>query len=288
SCIPCPPLDSPSFGLIQEKFADNPFHLLLVVYFLNKTKGTAAIPSFFSLIERYPTAEDLAHASEADITEMIKPLGLQNIRSRNIVIFAKKWVSDPPQAGKRYRTLNYPRVGDGRDIKRDEIVADNAEDPREGAFEIGHLPICGPYARDSWRIFCRDVQRGIADGWNGEGRSGMFEPEWKRVVPSDKELRAFLRWMWLREGWDWDPLTGEKKVASSEVLDKAKQGDAEWVDPDEGTSKQQGDKNAALALAREDRAPCETIGEARDSRAARLRPNSTKKIVVVEIDAPPR
>jgi len=31
----------------------------------------------------------------------------------------------------------------------------------------------------------------------------MFEPEWMRVVPKDKELRAFLRWKWLKEGWNW-------------------------------------------------------------------------------------
>ena len=33
-----------------------------------------------------------------------------------------------------------------------------------------------------------------------------------RVLPEDKELRACLRWMWMREGWEWDPVTGEREV----------------------------------------------------------------------------
>ncbi|KAI9663558.1 MAG: hypothetical protein M1831_002567 [Alyxoria varia] len=37
-----------------------------------------------------------------------------------------------------------------------------------------------------------------------------FEPEWKRVLPHDKELRAYLKWMWKRDGWRWDPYTGHR------------------------------------------------------------------------------
>ncbi|KAK5239397.1 hypothetical protein LTR16_011984, partial [Cryomyces antarcticus] len=66
----------------------------------------------------------------------------------------------------------------------------------------------------------------------GTGAAEGFEPEWKRVVPKDKELRACLRWMWLREGWEWDPLTGNKKVASVELMKQATAGQGEWDDPD--------------------------------------------------------
>lgn len=83
-------------------------------------------------------------------------------------------------------------------------------------WEIGHLTQ-GPYAIDSWRIFCRDVLLGRAENWKGRGRSPDFQPEWMRVLPQDKELRACLRWMWMREGWWWDPLTGEREVLSERM-----------------------------------------------------------------------
>lgn len=111
-------------------------------------------------------------------------------------------------------------------IKKSEILAD--DDPRPNAWEIGHI-VKGPYALDSWRIFCRDVLRGLATGWNGEGsHEEGFQPEWMRVLPTDKELRAYLRWMWLKEGFDWDPVTGEKDVASVMLVKAAEEGRIGW------------------------------------------------------------
>lgn len=83
-------------------------------------------------------------------------------------------------------------------------------------WEIGHLTQ-GPYAIDSWRIFCRDIFLGKSDHWMGRDEDKIFEPEWKRVLPEDKELRACLRWMWMREGWDWDPETGKKTPLRKEL-----------------------------------------------------------------------
>lgn len=45
---------------------------------------------------------------------------------------------------------------------------------------------------DSWRIFCCDEFRGNGD-----------RDEWRRVVPKDKELRAYCRWRWAKEGIRW-------------------------------------------------------------------------------------
>ncbi|KAI0423670.1 DNA glycosylase [Xylaria sp. FL1042] len=102
---------------------------------------------------------------------------------------------------------------------------DNDRDSEENtmAWEIGHMTQ-GPYALDSWRIFCRDVLRGEAEDWNGAGREGEFQPEWMRVLPRDKELRACLRWMWMREGWQWDPATGEKVVLPDELRRAVQEG----------------------------------------------------------------
>lgn len=226
SCIPFPPLSSPSFGLLQEKFCHDPFRLLVGVTFLNRTMGKHAIPVFFSLMEKYPTPADILAAEKEDIISMTRHLGLQVQRAETYKKFAHFWIHDPPVKGKRYRVDHYPGPGDGMDIKASEVIDDS--DPRI-AWEIGHMTK-GRYAIDSWRIFCRDVLRGEAEGWNGEGREDGFQPEWMRVQPRDKELIACLRWMWLKEGFSWDPITGEKEVADRELMEAAIAGKITWDD----------------------------------------------------------
>jgi hypothetical protein len=83
---------------------------------------------------------------------------------------------------------------DGEDCDVDAVV-DARERAIGSAWEIGHLTQ-GPYALDSWRIFCRDVLLGRSEHWTGKGDDPGFQPEWMRVLPRDKELRACLRWMW--------------------------------------------------------------------------------------------
>ncbi|KAI2635184.1 DNA glycosylase [Xylaria nigripes] len=188
SALPFPRLDAPRFGLIQEELATDPFRLLIAVTFLIRTPGKVAIPVFRALMREYPTPSALANASPADIEAKIKHLGLGAVRAATIQRYARLWLAEPPRAGVCYAVRNYG-----------------------AAWEIGHMTQ-GAYALDSWRIFCRDVLRGVASDWKGGGRGGEFQPEWMRVLPGDKELRACLRWMWMREGWRWDPETGEKVV----------------------------------------------------------------------------
>ncbi|TKA68620.1 hypothetical protein B0A49_06772 [Cryomyces minteri] len=230
SCVHFPPLSAPRFGLIQEELADDPFRLLVAVTFLNKTKGEVAIPVYRALMSRYPTPADLARADPEEVAKTIHHLGLQNQRARSIIRLAATWESQPPEKSKRYRTLHYPTPGAGRELRDAHVLGD--ADERTGAWEVARMPGTGPYAWDSWRIFCRDRLRGLADDYKGTGAAEGFEPEWKRVVPKDKELRACLRWMWLREGWEWDPLTGNKKVASVELMKQATTGRGEWDNPD--------------------------------------------------------
>jgi len=146
---------------------------------------------------------------------------------------AEAWLANPPVAGRRYRTLHYPVKGDGKGYKKTEIVEQDAQDCG-GALEIGHIPGCGPYAWDSWRIFCRDVLRGVAEGFDGQGAEvAELEPEWKRVLPLDKELRATLRWMHLREGLVWDQETGERRPATEAEMERATRGEMEVPDAGE-------------------------------------------------------
>ncbi len=236
SALPVPPLSASRFGLIQEELAHDPFRLLIAVTFLIRTHGTAAIPTFRQVMERYPTPEALAAADSSDIVAMIRHLGLAAVRCAAIHRYARTWTARPPRPDVRFAVKNYPRPGDGRDVKaREAFGAEEELQPlrapdgageeqplemrargRESAWEIGHLTH-GPYAIDSWRIFCRDVLLGRAENWTGTGREPGFQPEWMRVLPRDKELRACLRWMWMKEGWEWDPVTGERDVLGKEM-----------------------------------------------------------------------
>ncbi|KAF2765999.1 DNA glycosylase, partial [Teratosphaeria nubilosa] len=210
---PVPPIASERFGIIQEKLWNEPFWLIIAVVFLNKTAGRAAAPTFWKLKQRYKSPEALAEADPDELHDMIQHLGLQNQRSRRLLAISKAWVESPPVAGVRHKTQNYPAHGDHAEYKahpKGTPIEGDVEDCK-GALEIGHISGCGPYAWDSWRIFCRDVLRGVAEDYNGKGAADeSFEPEWKRVLPLDKELVATLRWMWLRKGWIWNPKTGKK------------------------------------------------------------------------------
>lgn len=227
SCIPFPSLDAASFGLVQESLCNDPFQLLISVIFLNKTRGSVAMPVFYDLISRLPTPADLAAAKHEEIVSVFQRLGLQNTRATKCINLAKTWLETPPVKGKRYRRLHYPNKDDGKDININEGPLSD-EDER-AAWEVGHLAGIGSYAIDSWRIFCRDELRGLPTGLPGrdelEGDADVRElelsKEWTRVLPLDKELRAYLKWRWLRLGFEWDPISGKRTVADETILAKA-------------------------------------------------------------------
>ncbi|KAL7924039.1 hypothetical protein ACQKWADRAFT_288656 [Trichoderma austrokoningii] len=241
SCIPFPPLDSPSFGIIQEQLAHDPFWLLIAITFLIKTNGNLALPAFQRVREQFPTPAELLDPSiQGELLDMIRHLGLPNVRLAYILRYAKAFMEDPPKAGVRYRVRNYDKravsppwrdasSGDSEDAERSlPLQLDGGSQDLE-TWEIGHMTQ-GKYAIDSWRIFCRDELLGRAQDWNGKGRGPEFQPEWMRVTPADKELRACLRWMWMREGWEWDPATGERTVLREEMQRAVNEGRAEYDD----------------------------------------------------------
>ncbi|KAJ5491244.1 hypothetical protein N7539_002811 [Penicillium diatomitis] len=174
------------------------------------------MPVLFGVFERYPTVEAMASADPTEFVSMIHCLGFQNQRARKCISIAQIWQRDPPVKNKRYRKLHYPKKYDGRDVALEQCLDD--EDHRV-AWEIAHLPGVGAYSLDSWRIFCRDELRGLAQDWKGTGATEPgFVPEWKSVLPQDKELRAYLTWMWLKEGWVWDCHTGDLSAAGDKTL----------------------------------------------------------------------
>ncbi|KAM0427475.1 hypothetical protein ACHAPT_007435 [Fusarium lateritium] len=225
SAVPFAPLTSQTFGLIQEVFAHEPFWLLIAVTFLIRTKGLHAIPVFYKFKERFPTPMAVADPANTDeLVGMIRHLGLSVHRVALMQKYARGFLHNPPRAGKTCKVKNYDRRDFDPSAKVFQELNSNPSTPSEEdpdeveleAWEIGHLTK-GKYAIDSWRIFCRDELLGRATDWNGGGREPEFQPEWMRVRPGDKELRAYLRWMWMKEGWEWDPDSGERTVLREEM-----------------------------------------------------------------------
>lgn len=198
------------YGLIQERIRESLYALVVQVILWNQTHGKAARPVLFQILTLYPTPFRLSQAKLSELTEILQPLGLHNVRAKRLIALAEAWVAAPPCKERRYRRLHYPDRGCGTDIKPDETL--ELGDEREG-WEIAHLPGMGPYALDSYRIFYRDRLREVNDG----------EPEWKRVLPLDKDLKPYLKWRWAQDGWEWNELTGKRKKLRPEDIEAVKE-----------------------------------------------------------------
>ncbi|XP_039627488.1 methyl-CpG-binding domain protein 4 [Polypterus senegalus] len=105
------------FSLVQETLFHDPWKLLIATIFLNRTSGKMAIPVLWQFLERYPSPEVARRADWKEIAELLKPLGLNELRAKTIVKFS------------------------------DEYLAKNWKYPIE-------LHGIGKYGNDSYRIFC--------------------------------------------------------------------------------------------------------------------------------------
>ncbi|XP_030063128.1 methyl-CpG-binding domain protein 4 isoform X2 [Microcaecilia unicolor] len=84
------------FNLIQETLFHDPWKLLVATIFLNKTSGKMAIPVLWEFLEKYPAPEVARHADWKEISKLLKPLGLYELRAKIIIRFSdeyltKKW-----------------------------------------------------------------------------------------------------------------------------------------------------------------------------------------------------
>lgn len=112
------------FNLVQETLFHDPWKLLIATIFLNKTSGKVAIPLLWQFFERYPTADVAQKADWKPMSEMIKPLGLYQLRAKIIIRFSDEYLT------KQWR---YP-------------------------IELHGI---GKYGNDSYRIFCVDEWKDV-------------------------------------------------------------------------------------------------------------------------------
>jgi methyl-CpG-binding domain protein 4 len=76
------------YNLVQETLYDSPWKLLLATIFLNKTNGLVALPLFWKFVQKWKTPQDAASADQSEVSEFLKPIGLQNVRAKQIVKFS--------------------------------------------------------------------------------------------------------------------------------------------------------------------------------------------------------
>ncbi|XP_078517815.1 methyl-CpG-binding domain protein 4 isoform X2 [Lissotriton helveticus] len=105
------------FNLVQETLFHDPWKLLIATIFLNKTSGKVAIPALWGFLEKYPSPDVARAADWKEISELIRHLGLYDLRAKAIIRFS------------------------------DEYLAKDWRYPIE-------LHGIGKYGNDSYRIFC--------------------------------------------------------------------------------------------------------------------------------------
>ena len=142
----------------------------------------------------------MARARLSTLTALLQPIGLHRQRAARCIKLGLVWRKNPPNREQRYVRKGYA-VQNLQEL----------EEREKPGWEIAHLPGVGPYALDSFRIFHRDKLRGLPkDKETGLSGNGLFEPEWKRVLPDDKDLRAYLKWRWMKDGYLWNEKSGSR------------------------------------------------------------------------------
>ncbi|XP_014240464.1 methyl-CpG-binding domain protein 4-like [Cimex lectularius] len=81
------------YSLIQEDLYACPWQLLIATIFLTKTSAQKAIPRIHKFLEKWPTPEKLLEADKTDVSSIISPLGLGNLRTETIFRFTKEYLT---------------------------------------------------------------------------------------------------------------------------------------------------------------------------------------------------
>nr|XP_006132890.1 methyl-CpG-binding domain protein 4 isoform X2 [Pelodiscus sinensis] len=81
------------FNLVQEILFHDPWKLLIATIFLNKTSGKMAIPVLWEFLEKYPSPEVARTADWKEMSELLKPLGLYELRAKTIIKFSDEYLT---------------------------------------------------------------------------------------------------------------------------------------------------------------------------------------------------
>ncbi|XP_008115200.2 methyl-CpG-binding domain protein 4 isoform X1 [Anolis carolinensis] len=86
------------FNLVQETLFHDPWKLLIATIFLNKTSasyfslGKMAIPVLWEFFKKYPSPSVARTADWKGMSELLKPLGLYELRAKTIIRFSDEFL----------------------------------------------------------------------------------------------------------------------------------------------------------------------------------------------------
>lgn len=103
------------YDLIQERYLDDPWKIMIVCIMLNLTRGCQVKGVIEEFFLKYPTPDACSQANMDELIRIIKPLGLWKRRSGSLIKFSTAW------------------LGQWKDVRE--------------------LPGIGAYAYDAWQIF---------------------------------------------------------------------------------------------------------------------------------------
>lgn len=101
--------------LLQEQYYPDVFKVMVCCLLLNKCRGETVRKIINRLFLCFPNASSMAKADVGELTDVLRPLGLQNQRAKRLVEFARAF------------------LGEWKDVRE--------------------LPGVGDYAADCYRIF---------------------------------------------------------------------------------------------------------------------------------------
>ena len=103
------------YDIIQEKYADDPWKVLVCCILLNQTSNTQVRPLIEDFFIKWPNPFYVSLEKKETISNFIRTTGFQNIKAGRILKFSKEWIEG------------------GRDPKKFTGI--------------------GEYGREAWRIF---------------------------------------------------------------------------------------------------------------------------------------
>lgn len=131
---------------------------------------------------------------ENELIDTIQRLGTQNIRAKRLILLSRAYLQDPP-------SLYDLRPSKPGVVTLQPLKSTKRLKARYPPTPISHLPGTGPYALDSYRIFCTLHHDPSSN-------------EWKNVTPTDKELIRFLARLcfWVTQTTVWRRFLTEMEV----------------------------------------------------------------------------
>jgi endonuclease III len=103
------------YDIIQERYSDDPWKVLICCILLNQTNNKQVRPLIEDFFIKWPNSFSVIPEDKDIISNFIKPTGFQNIKADRIIKFSNEW-------------------------------AKGNRDPQK-------LPGIGDYGREAWRIF---------------------------------------------------------------------------------------------------------------------------------------